>query len=214
MRKLFHHHGLSIVMAALFLVCWAAQMVTGHRVYNDEQREHRQPTIGLLAYLSTGHFLEATGENWESEFLQMSAFVWLTSCLFQKGSPESKNPDDPSIDEPPVTPRSPWPVRRGGWYAAVYARSLSLALFGMFLCAFALHAAGGAWSYSHQQELQGEPPVTVLEYLGTAQFWFESFENWQSEFLSIGVMVVLGIFLRQKGSPESKPVNTPHSENE
>jgi hypothetical protein len=155
-------------------------------------------------------------ENWESEFLQMFAYVLLTAFLFQKGSAESKNPDQPeAVDRDPRQSRekkdAPWPVRRGGIVLKIYENSLALALFLLFLISFMLHAIGGASEYSDQQIAHGAQAVTVFQYMGTAQFWFESLQNWQSEFFSIAILVVLSIFLRQKGSPESKPVDSPHS---
>jgi hypothetical protein len=155
-------------------------------------------------------------ENWESEFLQMFAYVLLTAFLFQKGSAESKNPDQPeAVDRDPRQSRhrkdAPWPVRRGGVVLKLYENSLALALFLLFVIAFVLHAIGGASEYSEQQIAHGGKAVTALQYIATARFWFESLQNWQSEFFSIGILVVLSIFLRQKGSPESKPVDSPHS---
>ncbi|MGI8565610.1 MAG: DUF6766 family protein, partial [Pyrinomonadaceae bacterium] len=107
---------------------------------------------------------------------------------------------------------APWPVRRGGWVLKLYENSLALAFLLLFLISFALHAVGGAEEYSEEQLQHGEPAVSVLQFFATSRFWFESFQNWQSEFFSIGAMVVLSIFLRQKGSPESKPVDSPHGE--
>jgi hypothetical protein len=105
-----------------------------------------------------------------------------------------------------------WPVSRGGLALKIYENSPSMALLSIFVFSFALHAIGGAEAYSQEQVQHGEPPVSTLQYLGTSRMWFESFQNWQSEFLAIGAMVMLSIFLRQKGSPKSKPVAAPHSE--
>ena len=140
-----------------------------------------------------------------------------TIFLYQKGSSESKQPD--TIERVDVIPKgsrkkkdAPWPVRRGGWILKIYENSLSIALVLLFLLSFALHAAGGAREYSQDQIEHGKPPVSTLEYICTSRFWFESFQNWQSEFMSVGAMVVLSIFLRQKGSPESKPVDAASDE--
>lgn len=214
-ERFFRYNGLSLILAGLFLATLTGQALTGWHAYRDDLRDHgRDDRVTLVAYLQSGHFVEAVGENWESEFLQMAAFVWLTSFLFQKGSPESKDPDKPEEPDPPVTPDSPWPVRRGGWVAAVYAHSLSLTLLALFAASMLMHAAGGAREYSREQAMHGQPPTGTLAYMGTSQFWFESMQNWQSEFLSIAAMVVLGVFLRERGSPESKSVSTPHAENE
>jgi hypothetical protein len=147
----------------------------------------------------------------------MGMYVLLTAYLYQKGSPESKKLNEKeAVDVPPSKSRrkrkdSPWPVRRGGFILKLYENSLCLALLLLFLLSFALHAAGGAKEYSQDQMEHGGQAVSMIQYLGTSRFWFESFQNWQSEFLSVGVLVVLSIFLRQKGSPESKPVDAPHS---
>jgi hypothetical protein len=212
-RRFLVENGLSLVILVLFLLSWVGQTWAGLRAYNEERQEHGEPTVSLVQYLYSGHFVEATSENWESEFLQMAAFVWLTSFLFQVGSPESKNPYEPE-EEPPVSEKSPWPAKRGGWILKLYANSLSITFFLLFLCSFAIHVAGGARAYNEEQIRMGQPTVSAWEYLGTSQLWFESFQNWQSEFLSIAGMVIFAIFLRQKGSPESKPVTTPHSQNE
>ena len=214
MQRILRENGLSIVLFALFLLILAGQSVAGHRHYNDEQQDHGQQTVGYAEYLTTGDFLEVTMENWESEFLQMAIFVIFTIFLYQKGSAESKSPYEPEeVDrEPdPNAPGAPWPVRKGGWILKLYENSLSLAVFLLFVISFWLHAVGGARDYSEEQLVHGGQAVTTLGYFATSRFWFESLQNWQSEFLSIGVMVVFTIFLRQKGSPESKPVDSPHS---
>lgn len=151
-------------------------------------------------------------ENWESEFLQMGAFVLLTAFLRQKGSPESKGFHDEEVDREPLPdrPGAPWPVRRGGLALALYRNSLSIALLSLFLMSFLLHAAGGAEEYNSEQGTHGGPMVSVAGYMGTSRFWFESLQNWQSEFLAVLSIVTLSIVLRQHGSPESKPVHAPH----
>lgn len=217
MRRMLHNNGLSIVLFLFFLFSLTGQSITGFHEYNDDQQEHRQPTVSFGEYLTSGHFVEATFENWESEFLQMAAYVVFTVFLFQKGSSESKTPD--TIDRVDVVPKqsrkdkdSPWPVRRGGFVLKLYENSLALVFVLLFLASFTLHAAGGAKVYSQDQIQHGGQPVSLTQYLGTSRFWFESFQNWQSEFFSMGAMVVLSIWLRQKGSPESKPVDSSHSE--
>ena len=218
MRKIFHENGLSIVFGGFFLLILVGQAVVGLYAHNEEQQEHGQPTVAFVDYLRSSHFLEATMENWESEFLQMFAFVVLTAFLYQKGSAESKKPDEPEqVDREPSKldhkKDAPWPVRKGGLVLKLYENSLSLAFLILFLIAFALHAVGGAEEYNQSQREHGSSEVvSTLGYMGTSRFWFESLQNWQSEFLAVGAMVVLSIFLRQKGSPESKPVDSPHSE--
>jgi hypothetical protein len=217
MGRFWRENGLSITMFVLFFISLAGQSVTGLMEYNDEQQEHNQPTVSYGEYVTSGHFTETVFENWESEFLQMAAYVVLTIFLFQKGSSESKKLDEPEpVDEDPRQARDrenvPGPVRQGGWVLTIYENSLALAFVLLFLFSFALHAIGGTQLYNEEQMQHGNEAVSVVQYLGTARFWFESFQNWQSEFLSVGVLVVLSVFLRQRGSPESKPVAAPHSE--
>jgi hypothetical protein len=213
--RVLREHGVSIVLSLLFVASLVGQTWSGWHAYNEEQRQHGERPIGAGAYLGTGHFGEATFENWESEFLQMAFYVLLTVVLFQKGSSESKDPNggEEEVDADPRAarddPEAPWPVRRGGLALALYARSLCLAFALIFLLSFGLHAVLGLGEHNEERLAHGEPAATVLDYLASSQFWFESFQNWQSEFLSLAAMVVLTIFLRQRGSPESKPVATP-----
>jgi hypothetical protein len=217
MRRRLHENGLALVMFGLFAITLAGQSVAGWREHNQNEADHGRAPVGFAVYLASGHFVEAVFENWESEFLQMAAFVLLTVRLRQKGSPESKKLDgDEPVDADPWRHRdaenAPWPVRRGGLALTLYQHSLSLALLALFVASFALHAAGGAREYTQEQAEHGGEPATTLEYLSTSRFWFESFQNWQSEFLSIGLLVVLSVYLRERGSPESKPVHHPHHE--
>jgi hypothetical protein len=216
MRELWRNNSLSIVLLLAFVLLLGGQSVAGHRVENEERVEHGEPPQGYVEYLTSGGFVEATAENWESEFLQMAAYVLLTIHLRQKGSSESKKlSGKEKVDADPrasADPRAPWPVRRGGFVLRVYENSLGLAFAALFLVSFALHAAGGAAAFNEEQAQHGAPPVSVLGYLGTSRFWFESLQNWQSEFLAVGSIVVLSIFLRQRGSPESKPVAARHDE--
>jgi hypothetical protein len=218
MRRVLRENGLTIVLVSLFLMFWVGQSVVGHREYNSEQREHAEPELTYGSYLQTAHFWEATAENWESEFFQMFGYVILTAMLFQKGSSESKDPDKPEpVDRDPRASHRkrdvPWPVRHGGLVLKLYENSLSLALLLFFLISISLHAVAGAAQYNEEQASHDEQSnFSVIGYAGTSRFWFESFQNWQSEFLSIATMVVLSIFLRQRGSPESKPVDSPHHE--
>jgi hypothetical protein len=217
MKSFLRDNSLSLVMFGLFAVFQVGLFFVGHRHYNDEQREHGQSTIGYADYLASAAFWEATSENWASEFLQMAGYVFLTAYLFQRGSAESKDPDqEERVDRDPRSSKTsadaPWPVRKGGLPLVLYEHSLTLALFALFIISFVAHVISGAMQYSNQQIVHGGAPITPIGYLGTAQMWFESLQNWQSEFFSVGMIVVLSIFLRQRGSPESKPVDSPHSE--
>ena len=210
-------NGLSFVLVALFVLTLAGQALTGWGEYNQDQRQHRQETVSFGAYLTTGHFWEATGENWESEFLQMAVFVILTTFLYQQGSAESKRIG--AIEEVDLEPGdfrdlddAPGPVRKGGWLLRLYRNSLGIAFVALFVISFSMHAIGGAREYNADQEAHGQPRVTVAGYVKSERFWFESFQNWQSEFLSLAAMVVGTIFLRQHGSAESKPVHAAHTE--
>ena len=217
-RSLLRENGLLLACLGLFSVFFLGMIVSGWAVYNQEQQEHGSAEqISLGQYLSTGDFVEATFENWESEFLQMGMYVVLTAFLFQKGSSESKPVDEPAPqDEDPREaanrPDAPWPVRRGGWMLSLYEHSLSGLFFILFFLSIAGHAIGGAKAYSEEELAHGGQPVTTLQYLGSSQFWFESFQNWQSEFLAVAVIVFASVYLRQRGSPESKPVAEPHHE--
>ena len=223
MRRFVHENSLSVVAFGLFALCLIGQLLTGFAEHNEDQREHGQPAIGISEYVRSGHFIEATFENWESEFLQMAAFVVLTVMLRQKGSPESKKlvgeeevDEDPRdvLRSPQKRAKAPWPVRRGGLVLRIYEHSLSLALLLLFAVSFALHAVGGASEYNAEQLAHGSAAVSTLAYVGTSRFWFESFQNWQSEFLSVAALFVLTVWLREKGSPQSKPVASPHAQSE
>ena len=217
MRRLLRENSLSIVVFGLFFVFLLMQSLTGWQTSNQELQEHHRPAESYVGYLGSGAFAEATFENWESEFLQMAGFVLLTVVLRQKGSPESKSlKGEEPVDEDPQRARDrqdvPGPVRRGGLALAVYEHSLSLALIALFLVSFLFHALGGHAEYNQQQLEHGEAPVSLIGFMTGARFWFQSFQNWQSEFLAVFSLTVLGIFLRQRGSPESKPVAAPHFE--
>lgn len=189
-------------------------MISGQKEHNQELIDQGGTALGMLEYLSSGHFLQSTFENWESEFLQMALFVFLTIFLYQRGSSESKDPDgkEPVDREPdPKRKNAPWAVRKGGLILEIYKHSLTLVLFILFVFSFLLHWYGSLKDYNGEESLKGHPMQGAFEYLSNSRFWFESFQNWQSEFLSVFAIVVLSIFLRQKGSPQSKPVDDAHS---
>ena len=215
MKSFIKDNSLSLVFFILFLIAIIGQAVTGLEEHNHEMIEEGGQPVKMEQYLTSGHFLQSTFENWESEFLQMALFVILTIFLFQKGSSESKDPEgnEPVDREPnPRKKDAPWPVKQGGLILAVYKHSLSIALFLLFVLSFLVHWYGSLKDYNESALLKGEPEETAMQYLGDSRFWFESFQNWQSEFLSVFAIVILSIFLRQKGSPQSKPVDEAHSE--
>jgi hypothetical protein len=217
LRLWLRDRGLTLVLMSMFAVFLGGQFVTGFAAFNAEQREHHQPPVSFGAYFATGHPWEALFENWESEFLQMAVFVLLTTVLIQKGSPESRRP---GVREPvDIDPRNfatdavaPWPVRRGGWFLRVYEHSLGLAFVMLFVASWIGHALGGFATYVADEAAHQQPRPSPAHYLTSARFWFESFQNWQSEFLAIASMVWLAVYLRQRWSPESKPVHAPHTE--
>jgi hypothetical protein len=215
MKKFIKNNSLSIVFFLLFMLTLIGQTAFGFKEYNKDLTEQGAAAITLSSYFRTGHFLESTFENWESEFLQMGLFVVLTIFLQQKGSSESKDFDkEEDVDREPDPNRegAPWPVRRGGFILWIYKYSLTLSLCILFLISFILHFYGSLKDENLQQSLKGMPAQSAFEYAGDSRFWFESFQNWQSEFLSVFAIIILSIFLRQKGSSQSKPVDAPHSE--
>jgi hypothetical protein len=216
MKRFLKNNGLSLTFLVLFIISIVGQVITGLEEHNQEMIEEGGQQLGLTAYLSSGHFLQSTFENWESEFLQMALFVFFTIFLYQKGSSESKDPeggDEPSDREPSARKKdAPWPVKQGGLWLALYRNSLSIALFLLFALSFLAHFYGSMKEYNEKQLLKNQPVESTMQYLGNSRFWFESFQNWQSEFLSVFAIVVLSVFLRQKGSSQSKPVDAPYGE--
>ena len=214
MAKLFNNNGLTIALMALFLISILGQWIAGWHVENEELTRHGEAAISLGAYTIDPSFLSSVFENWESEFLQMSAYVVLTAVLIQRGSAESRDPDDPPRDahlEQQAHRRGAPKILNAGRLArALYARSLGIALFSLFVISFLLHWRGSAAAAAAEARQHGETAHGAFAYLGDPQLWFESFQNWQSEFLSTAVLVVLSIWLRQRESPESKAVAAPH----
>jgi hypothetical protein len=218
-REWLHDRALTLVLLLMFAMFLGGQFVAGHRDYNDAQREHGRPPVDAWSYAATGHWWESVFENWESEFLQMAVFVLLTTMLVQRGSPESRRahvrePVDADPREHADDPQAPWPVRRGGWILFIYERSLGLAFVLLFLVSWAGHAIGGYAEYAADQVDHGTARPSLMDYVSSSRFWFESFQNWQSEFLAIALMVWLAVYLRQRGSPESKPVHAPHCDHD
>ncbi len=214
--RFFKDNGLTLVLLALFAASLGGQWVSGWHVAIEDALRHGQETMSLWAYTGSPEFLSSVFENWESEFLQMSAYVVLTAILVQRGSSESKDPDEPPRDADltaqALKPGAPAILRWGHVWRALYARSLGIALGLLFVASFVLHWTQSARAAAREAIEHGEVPPTVMGYLADPQLWFESFQNWQSEFLSTAVLVVLSIYLRQRESPESKPVAAPHAQ--
>jgi hypothetical protein len=209
MPRIIRDNGLTIVLMLLFAASLVGQWLSGWAVENEDLQRHGGEALTRIAYLRDPAFISSVFENWESEFLQMAMYVVLTAVLFQRGSSESNDPDQPPRHHGRLVhlqPGSPAPLRHGRASQWLYAHSLGLVLFILFLISFALHWVHSARAAAAVALEHGETARPTLQYLADPQLWFESFQNWQSEFLSTAVLVVLSIFLRQKDSPESKPV--------
>jgi uncharacterized protein DUF6766 len=216
-RRFLHENGLSLFFGALLLAAVAGQAFVGHDAYNDEQRAHGGEPLSLGRYLTSSAFGRAVMENWQSEYLQFTLFIIATVWLLQRGSPESKELGKAGLESdreqklgPHSSPRSPAWARVRGIRSAIYSNSLLIVMGLIFVGSWFAHSVTG-WSEFNSEQLEhGEDSVSWLGYVGSSTFWEQTLQNWQSEFLAIGSMVVLSIYLRQRGSPESKPVGEPH----
>jgi hypothetical protein len=216
-RRFLKNNSLSLTLIILFVIFLIGHSIAGFKHYNEEQKTHMQPEVTYSEFVRSGEFIETVFENWESEFLQMAAYVILTIFLRQKGSAESKklNGEEETDRHAKKTKdaSAPWPVRARGVALSLYKNSLSIALILLFLLSMFLHAFGGSRATCEENIQHGQVECqNVMGYMSTSKFWYESFQNWQSEFLAVFAIVVLSIFLRQHGSPESKSVSAPHSE--
>lgn len=203
-KAFLRDNGLTIALCALFLFAVVAMGLTGWKAHNAILIEHGGAPLGLLEYLRSGDFASAVFENWESEFLQMAAYVILTAFLFQRGSAESRDPDGKE-DAPDTPPPS-------SFASLLRAYSLGIALASLFVASFVLHLWGSYRAAMAEAALHGTPQHSLVVHLGDMEFWFESFQNWQSEFLATAALVVLSIVLRFRGSPESKHVDASNAE--
>ncbi len=210
----FYRNSLTIVFMLLFVLTLVAQAVTGWKEHNQDLTNEGGRQLGFITYLGSGHFISATFENFQSEFLQMSLYVVLTVCLRQIGSAESKSLEqEEEVDrEPKKHADAPWAVKKGGWILKIYENSLSLCFVLLFLLSWAAHLYGSWRDFNDEQVLLHKQILGLKDFLAEPTFWFETFQNWQSEFLSVASIVFFTIFLRQKGSPESKPVDAPDME--
>jgi hypothetical protein len=211
-------NGLALVFGALFLATLAGQAFSGNADHNARQLAHGGQTIGLWSYVTSSDFAVDVAENWQSEYLQFLLFIVATVWLVQRGSPESKRLDEagPESDEEQrvgayTEPDSPWPVRAGSALRRVYSHSLALVMGLLFVMSWAAQAVAGRAQYNNDQLGHFQDPVGPLQYLASPDFWNRSLQNWQSEFLAVGSMAVLGVYLRERGSPESKPVGEAHA---
>jgi len=213
-HSFFYRNSLSLVFLFIFLLTLGAQAYTGWKEHNEELQDKNAQELNFSTYLKSGHFISATFENFQSEFLQMALYVLMTIKLRQIGSAESKSLDEEEeVDREPVPSKdAPWPVNKGGWILKLYSNSLGIAFSILFFFSWGMHLYGSWQEHKVEQVLLNKPPETVMEFLAQPTFWFETFQNWQSEFLSVLSIVFLTIYLRQKGSPESKPVDAPYME--
>ena len=213
------NNSLSLFFLSIFAVTLVAQSIAGHRDYNEEQLAHDSQTLSYGRYLASSSFGRAMLENWQSEWLQFILFTLATVWLVQHGSPESKKPGDEGLESdeqqligPHAKQRSPAWAKTGGWRTRVYSNSFLLVMLAIFLGSWLAQSLTGSTEFNDDQREHDQPTVSWSGYLAKPRFWEETFQNWQSEFLAVGTMVVFTIYLRQRGSPESKPVGSPHDE--
>ncbi|HSD77471.1 MAG TPA: DUF6766 family protein [Solirubrobacteraceae bacterium] len=216
MRRFARDNGLTLFFLAIFLATVVGQALVGHSDYNHAQIAHQNPTVSLGRYVSSSPFWADVMENWQSEYLQFTLYILATIWLLQRGSSESKEPGKEGLEsdaEQQVgrhadddSPR--W--ARGGWRTALYSNSLLALMALVWAGSWAAQAVTGRVSYNAEQLDHHEAAVSLVQYVGTSDFWDRTLQNWQSEFLAVGSMAVLSIYLRQRGSPESKPVGAPH----
>jgi hypothetical protein len=212
-------NGLSIAFGILFVLALAGQSVAGYLENNEQLQQHGQPVIGFGAFVTSSEFVVDVAENWQSEFLQFFLFIAETIWIVQRGSPESKKPGDQGVgtDEEQLVgeharPDSPEWARARGIRRTLFSNSLLIVMGTVFVLSWLAQSLAGTVVANSENAEHGMPPMSWVEYLGTPDFWNRTLQNWQSEFLAVGCMIALSIFLRQRGSSESKPVGAPHEE--
>jgi hypothetical protein len=218
-RRFLRENNLTIVFGLLFLAALTGQAIAGHIAYNADQAAHGEKAISFGRYLTSSNFGQAVMENWQSEFLQFSLFIIATVWLVQRGSPESKELDkaggesdrDQRIGRYAGRGSPKW-ARVGDWRTAIFGNSLLLLMGAIFVLTLFAQSVTGWTDYNNSEIAHHSQAVSWLTYVGTATFWQAALQNWQSEFLAVGSMAVFSIFLRQRGSPESKPVGAGHDE--
>ncbi|HWN20402.1 MAG TPA: DUF6766 family protein [Gaiellaceae bacterium] len=219
MRRFLRENSLSVFFLAIFLVTLVGQSFAGQHAFNAGQAAHGEPTMSWARYVVSTDFGGAVMENWQSEFLQFTLFILATVWLVQKGSNESKQVGDAGLEskrqqklEEHAPENSPAWAKVRGWRSWVYQNSLLLAMASIFLATWTAQSLSNWRQFNEEQEAHDEQTLRWGEYLLNADFWERTLQNWQSEFLAVGVMAVFTIYLRQRGSPESKPVGSPHEE--
>jgi hypothetical protein len=218
-RGFLRDNALSLVFGGLFFLTLAGQAVSGAADYNAEQISKGLEQVSLLEYVTSSSFGVDVMENWQSEYLQFFLYIFGTVWLIQRGSSESKKPGEEGTESDKeqkigryAEEDSPDWARVGGWRTALFSRSLGLLMGGLFLLTWAASSIAGWAAYNSEQLGDRQDPVSWVGYLGQADFWNRSFQNWQSEMLAVGSMAVFTVYLRQRGSPESKPVGVAHAE--
>ena len=212
-------HLLSVFFFAVFALALVGQSVAGLAQFNADQIAHGNPVVAYSTFLSSSDFVVDVAENWQSEFLQFFLFILATIWLIQAGSPESKKQGDEGIgtDEEQLLGRhalrhSPRWAKVGGWRTTLYSNSLLIVMGLVFALSWLVQSMAGHVVYNQDQADHGESAISWGAYLASPDFWNRTLQNWQSEFLAVGCMVAFSIFLRQRGSAESKPVGTPHTQ--
>ena len=218
MKGAIRNNSLSIFFGIIFLLALFGQALTGVALFNEEQVASGLDSIGLGRYVTSSVFAVDVSENWQSEYLQFLLYIFATVWFVQQGSPESKELDKAGRESDEdqkvgqyAEPKSPAWAKGGGWRLGVYSRSLGLAMGAIFLGSWLVQFLTGRVAYNDEQLANLQDPVGYAEYFSSPEFWNRTLQNWQSEFLAVGSMVVLSIYLRQRGSPESKPVGAEHS---
>jgi hypothetical protein len=217
MRTFLRNNGLSLFFAAIFLAALVGQSFAGMAQFNQQQLAESMATVSYGEYLTSSDFAVDVAENWQSEYLQFLLYIYATVWLLQRGSPESKDLDEAGtetdeeqrIGEHSRSDSPSW-AATGGLRTALYSRSLIIVMGAIFLASWLAQSLAGTASYNQQQLSQRQDPVPWLAYLATPDFWNRTLQNWQSEFLAVGSMAIFSVYLRQRGSPESKPVGASH----
>ncbi len=217
MRSFLRHNSLSLVFLALFVLALVFQAIAGHADFNEDQVRHGDAEVSLGRYVVSSEFATAVLENWQSEYLQFTLFIILTVWLIQRGSPESKEPhkagresDEEQLVGEHAHDASPLWARARGWRLRLYENSLLIVMGTIWLGSWLAQSITGVSEYNAERLDHQELPVSWAEYLTRGDFWEKTLQNWQSEFLAVGSMAILAVYLRQRGSPESKPVGAPH----
>lgn len=217
MKTALRNNGLSLFFGLIFLLALLGQGLTGHALFNEEQVAAGLEEISLGQYLTSSSFAVDVSENWQSEYLQFLLYIVATIWLVQKGSPESKELNKPGLesDEEQLVgeysnAKSPAWARARGWRLTVFSNSLGATMGLIFVLSWLVQSFTGNSAFNERQLGNFQQPVAWTEYVVSAEFWNRTLQNWQSEFLAVGSMVVLAIYLRQRGSPESKPVGSAH----